>query len=52
MKPLISPMSRTILIARMNHLHKEKERKDLKDSTGVVPAKYPLNVKLELFSQL
>ena len=44
----------------MNHLHKEKERKDLKEkerkdlkeSTGVVPVKYPPKVKLELFSQL
>ena len=38
--------------ARMSHLRKKKERKDLTESTGVVPAKYPLKVKLELFSQL
>ena len=39
--------------ARTNHLHKrKKERNDLTESTDVVPAKYPLNVKLELFSQL
>ena len=31
----------------MNHLHKEKERKDLTESIGVVPAKYPPNVKLD-----
>ena len=30
----------------------KKERKDLIESTGVVPAKYPPKVKLELFSQL
>ena len=29
-----------------------KERKDLTESTGVVPAKYPPKVKLDLFSQL
>ena len=39
--------------ARVNHLRKkEKKKKDLAESTGVVPAKYPPNVKLELFSQL
>ena len=38
--------------ARMNHLRKKKERKDLTESTDVVPAKYPPKVKLELFSQL
>ena len=35
--------------AQMNHLCK---RNDLTESTGVVPAKYPPKVKLELFSQL
>ena len=29
-----------------------EKRKDLIESTGVVPAKYPSKVKLELFSQL
>ena len=38
--------------ARMSHLRKKKERKDLIESTGVVSAKYPPKVKLELFSQL
>ena len=38
--------------ARKSHLHKKKERKDLTESTGVVPAKYLPKVKLELFSQL
>ena len=28
------------------------KRKDLIESTGVVPAEYPLKIKLELFSQL
>ena len=40
------------LNARMSHLRKKKERKDLTERTGVVPAKYPPKVKLELFSQL
>ena len=40
-------------ITRMNYLRKrKKEREDLTESTGVVPAKYPPKVKLELFSQL
>ena len=39
--------------ARTNYLHKrKKERKDLTESTDVMPAKYPPKVKLELFSQL
>ena len=29
-----------------------KKKYDLTQSTGVVPAKYPLKIKLELFSQL
>ena len=33
--------------ARMNHLQKEKERKDLTESIGVVSVKYPPNVKLD-----
>ena len=37
---------------RMSHLRKKKERKDLTESTGVVPTKYPSKIKLELFSQL
>ena len=35
--------------AQMNHLHKQK---DLAEGIGVVPAKYPPKVKLEIFSQL
>ena len=31
---------------------KREKRKDLTKNTSVVPAKYPPNVKLELFSQL
>ena len=30
----------------------KKEREDLRESTGVVPAKYPPKVKLDLFSQI
>ena len=37
--------------AQINHLQKEKNKKDLAEGTGVVPAKYPPNVKLEIFSQ-
>ena len=38
--------------AQINHLQKEKNKKDLAEGTGVVPAKYPPKVKLEIFSQL
>ena len=38
--------------AQMNHLQKEENKKDLAEGTGVVPVKYPPNVKLEIFSQL
>ena len=38
--------------AWVNHLRKKKKEKDLAESTGVVPAEYPLKVKLELFLQL
>ena len=38
-------------ITRKSHLH-NKKKKDLTESTGVVPAKYPPKVKLELFSTL
>ena len=38
-------------IARESHLH-NKKKKDLIESTGMVPAEYTPNVKLELFSQL
>ena len=37
--------------ARKNHL-RNKKRKDLIESTGVVPVEYSPKVKLELFSQL
>ena len=40
------------LNAQMNHLHKRRKQKDLAEGTGVVPAKYPPKVKLEIFSQL
>ena len=38
-------------IARKSHLH-NKKKKDLTESTDVVPAEYPPKVKSELFSQL
>ena len=38
--------------AQVNHLHKRRKQKDLAEGTGVVPAKYPSKVKLEIFSQL
>ena len=38
--------------AQVNHLHKRRKQKDLAKGTGVVPAKYPPKVKLEIFSQL
>ena len=38
--------------AQVNHLHKRRKQKDLTEGTGVVLAKYPPMVKLEIFSQL
>ena len=38
--------------AQMNHLRKEENKKDLAEGAGVVPAKCPPKVKLEIFSQL
>ena len=38
--------------AQMNHLHNRRKQKDLAEGTGVVSAKYPPKVKLEIFSQL
>ena len=38
--------------AQMNHLQKEENRKDLAEGTGVVLAKCPPKVKLEVFLQL
>ena len=37
---------------QMNHLRKEENKKDLEEGTGVVPAKCPPKVKLEILSQL
>ena len=45
-----SPVSHTVLTYLKQDLHNKRE--DLIESTSVVPAKYPLKVKLELFSQL
>ena len=38
--------------AQISHLHKRRKQKDLAESIGVVLAKYPPKVKLEIFSQL
>ena len=38
--------------AQVNYLHERRKQKDLAEGTGVVPAKYPPKVKLEIFSQL
>ena len=38
--------------AQVNHLNKRRKQKDLAEGTGMVPAKYPLKVKLEIFSKL
>ena len=38
--------------AQIIHLHKRRKQKDLAEGTGVVPARYPPKVKLEIFSQL
>ena len=36
--------------AQVNHLRKRRKQEDLAEGTGVVPAKYPPKVKLEVFS--
>ena len=46
-----SPMSHIVLMCSKQYLH-NKKREDLTESTGVVPAKYPPKVKLELFTTL
>ena len=38
--------------AQISHLHKRRKKTVLAEGTGVVPAKYPPYVKLEIFSQL
>ena len=38
--------------AQISHLHKRRKQKDLVEGTGVVPAKHPPKIKLEIFSQL
>ena len=45
-----STVSYTVHTCSKQHLHNKKE--DFTESTGVVPAKYPLKVKLELFTTL
>ena len=40
------------LNTQVNYLHKKRKQKDLAEGIGVVPAKYLLKVKLEIFSQL
>ena len=46
-----SIISHTVLTCSKQHLRNTK-REDLTKSTGVVPAKYPLKVKLELLTTL
>ena len=50
MKLKKSPVSHTVLTRLKQYLHNKKRR--LAKSTGVVPAKYPLKVKLELLTTL
>ena len=50
MIPKISLVSYTILT--LEKVIYATKRKDLTESTGVVPVEYPLKIKLELFSQL
>ena len=38
--------------AQISHLQKRRKQKVLAEGIGVVPAKYPLKVKLEIFSRL
>ena len=38
--------------AIQRHLRNTKKKEDLTESSGVVPAKYPPNVKLELLTTL
>ena len=46
-----STVSYTVNTCSQRHLHNTK-RKDLTESIGVVPAKYPLKVKLEVLTTL
>ena len=46
-----SIVSHTVLTCSKQHLRNTK-REDLTKSTGVVPTKYPLKVKLELLTTL
>ena len=51
MIPKKSPVSHTVLMCSEQYLHNTK-REDPTESTGVVSAKYPLKVKLELLITL
>ena len=46
-----SPVSHMVLTSSKQFLHNTKGE-DLTESTGVVPTKYPPNVKLELYITL
>ena len=46
-----SPVNHMVLTFSKQYLRNTK-REDLTESTGVVPVKYPLKVKLELFTTL
>ena len=47
-----SSVSRTVLMYLIPDLHNTEKEEDLTESTVVIPAKYPLKVKLENSSQL
>ena len=51
MMPKKSIVSHTVLTCLKQHLYNTK-REDLTESTGVVPAKYPPKIKLELLTTL
>ena len=54
MRPNISPARNTILALKKSPTQKKKKKKKeyLAEGSGVELAKYPPNVKLEIFSQL
>ena len=51
MRPNISPMRNTILALKKSPTQKKKKKKYLAEGSGVELAKYPPNVKLEIFLQ-
>ena len=47
-----STVSRTVFMYSILDVHNTEKEEDLTENTGVVPAKYPPNVKLENSLQL